>query len=481
MLVSAGDAQAQIATLTVSPNSTATVPADFVGMSWEWGNIQKVLGKSSTGTDHIAHQLIDNLAAPSSVLIRVGGFSSDAVNTPQNIEPLLEMANDMNRSAVNVRFMLGFNMRTASVDQQKNQAQAYWSKMPPQFLDSLEVGNEPNGYGGAFLPEIYRSKASSSLATLHSMIPGVPFSGPSCSAWVGERFMCDGPTFKNGFDFDSFIRQQKQYGLKTVTAHYYYKKAGECAVDCLLEPGAYQASTLFAPYVKPIHKLGMKFRLNEFNSVYGGGQAGVSDAFGSALWFIANAMSLAAEGLDGVNVHGNYLIAPDGGKYSNYDPFFISVIPGTPNRFVLDRVTPIYYGMLFVKIATQNNRELHPVSVATRQPCSNRAQTNCIQAWETVDTRGIARLVVLNLDQRIAGNVRVSNPNTIASVCYLSAPSYGSTINVSFAGQTFDGSTTGKILGTPSYTVLRAHNGGFDIPLGVTRAAIVLLGASGGC
>lgn len=233
---------------------------------------------------------------------------------------------------------------------------------------------------------------------------------------------------------------------------------------------------MMAPYVRSAHQLGMKFNINEFNSLSGGGQAGVSDTFSSALWFIGNAMALAAAGVDGIDVHGSNIT---GG--SRYDPFFISVKSGTPNQFSLSRVAPIYYGMLFVRIATQNNDELHTVSVVRAKPCSVSGWDGCLQAWQSVDTNGVERLTVLNLDEKNAGSVNIANSNRTASVCYLSAPSFESASGVTFAGQTFDGSATGKISGNPNYTVLRAHGGIFTIPIHATQAAIVRFGASGGC
>ena len=137
--------------------------------------------------------------------------------------------------------------------------------------------------------------------------------------------------------------------------------------------------------------------------------------------------------------------------------------------------------MLFFDTATQNNAAIYPVTVTLNTPCSVSGWTACIQAWETKDTSGNYRLALVNLDQGNSGNVVVSNAASTASVCYLSAPSYSSTTGVSFAGQTFDGSTEGTIQGTAGYTTLRPRGGVFTIPMAITQAAIVRFGVSKGC
>ena len=61
-----------------------------------------------------------------------------------------------------------------------------------------------------------------------------------------------------------------------------------------------------------------------------------------------------------------------------------------------------------------------------------------------------------------------------AQVLRLTAPSYLSTSGVVFAGQTFDGSTTGLIQGTQTAENVAASQGVFQIPMPVTSAALVI-------
>jgi hypothetical protein len=76
-------------------------------------------------------------------------------------------------------------------------------------------------------------------------------------------------------------------------------------------------------------RTGMRFRMTEGNSCFGGGKAGVSDAFASALWGYDYALQTASEGYLGINLHG--------GGEGLYTP-----IASSPSGQAL---RPLHYGM----------------------------------------------------------------------------------------------------------------------------------------
>jgi hypothetical protein len=76
-------------------------------------------------------------------------------------------------------------------------------------------------------------------------------------------------------------------------------------------------------------RTGMRFRMTEGNSCFGGGKAGVSDAFASALWGFDYALQTASAGYLGINLHG--------GGDGLYTP-----IASSPAGQVL---RPLHYGM----------------------------------------------------------------------------------------------------------------------------------------
>jgi hypothetical protein len=297
-----------------------------------------------------------------------------------------------------------------------------------------------------------------------------------------------GPSFAsfNGRHGDFIPNIQEMFvtnrskGLGSVTQHY-YAGANTATPGFLLTAAADNGPERMLPELQAAHALGMAYRVDEMNSASGGGAPGVSNAFESALWFLENAMTLAAEGVDGINVHGGMLA---GRGYNYYTPFFITA--GRGGSFSLNNggsfpaTAPLYYGMLFFARAIHGAHST--ISVASVSTSAN------IDAWSTVDGTGTERLILLNRDIANTAQVVVSRSATIASVCYLEAPSYSSTSGLkifsNFAGttyQTFDTSTDGSPTGTVGWDVLTSSDGSFTIPMDATQAAIVTFGVSTGC
>lgn len=454
----------QLASLSVSGTSAYVVPTDFMGWSMETSYAGPVMGQSSTGTDSIIRQMAANLTNVSggNLYVRVGGSTTDSTTTAYSFEPEVEF-----KASTSSEFSVGVCAKTCTLVQQEAEAAAYVGAMSSVVL---EFGNEPDSY--SITSATYLTNLGNFLTPVHISFPSTLFVGPSC-----VTFFCNAMAMFTTSAFSTGAAK----GLTLGTTHSYQAAAGSCAspYNCLLQPAAYLPSqaTYLSQYAVSAHGSGYKFRVNEMNDIAGGGENLVSNTFSSALWLIANAMTLAQNTVDGVNIHGGYT----GGSGSYYDPFQITIMAGSPNTFSIADIQPIYYGMLFFDTATQNNAAIYPVTVTLNTPCSVSGWTGCMQAWETKDTSGVYRLALANLDQTNSGSVVVSNTATTASVCYLSAPSYTSNTGVTFAGQTFDGSTTGTIQGTASYTTLTPSGGVFTIPMAITQAAIVRFGASTGC
>ncbi len=220
-------------------------------------------------------------------------------------------------------------------------------------------------------------------------------------------------TFKN-----MFVTNRGK-GLGTVTQHY-YAGSNTATPGFLLTTAADSGPERMLPELQAAHALGMTYRVDEMNSAWGGGAPGVSNTFESALWFLENAMTLAAEGVDGINIHGGMLAGKD---YGYYTPFFITAGGGGSfslnNRGSSPATAPLYYGMLFFARAINGaHSTISPASVSTSAN---------IDAWSTVDGAGTERLIMVNRDTANGAQVVVAQSASTASVCYLEAPSYKST------------------------------------------------------
>jgi hypothetical protein len=72
----------------------------------------------------------------------------------------------------------------------------------------------------------------------------------------------------------------------------------------LLSAGAQEGiANSVAPSTRTAHAHRVPIRIEEMNAVACGGQAGVSDTFGAALWALEALFESARVGVDGVNVH----------------------------------------------------------------------------------------------------------------------------------------------------------------------------------
>jgi hypothetical protein len=347
--------------------------------------------------------------------------------------------------------------------------------MPPGSIAGFEIGNEPDLYKTAGWA------ATTYYSELSQYLPGI-MSVQSCAS----KLM--GPSFgqfngqSGGFipSIHDILVTNQGKGLRTVTQHYY---AGNNTAThgFLLTPAAYNGPQRVLPEMQAAHALGMTYRVDEMNTASGGGAAGVSNAFESALWFLENAMNFASEGVDGIDIHGGLLA---GTNYNYYTPFSITASGGGSfslnNRGSLPATAPMYYGMLFFERAINGaNSTIYPVSLSTSAD---------IHAWSATDGAGTQRLILVSRDTTNSANVVVANSASTASVCYLTAPSYSSTrglkIFSNFAGtryQSFDTSTAGAPTGTVGWDVLTPGDGSFTIPIDVTEAAIVTFGVSTGC
>jgi hypothetical protein len=449
-----GTGIASIATVSIGNTRGQAIPANFMGLSHEWGNAQNMIGDSTTGVDNIYRQLLRNLTAYGSgpIQLRIGGSSTDNTGepTPTTAQPFAELA-----SALGARFYLGVNLGGGNVNLAVDQAKAYVSQMPAGSLDAIEIGNEPDGYphNGMRSPSYayndYLADFNTWKTNIMPVLPtGTMLVGPS---WAGFGWW---PDIKS-YDSD------EARALTTFSQHFYVASGkAQNPGDILLTPSAAtNGPNSVAAGVATAHQSGIPFRMGEMNSLSNGGEAGISNAFESALWAIDTMFEYANVGVDGVNWHGGGTSA-----YTYFD------IPSRPtagvNTFTLAVVNPLYYGLLFFQAATGNGAHLLPVTLDT--------QAN-LKAWATIDSSGTPRLVLVNKDENLTGTVDITlNGYSHAQIYRLTAPTYQSTSGVTFAGQTFDGSTNGVIQGAQTVESVDGSDGVFEVSMPITSAALVV-------
>jgi len=155
---------------------------------------------------------------------------------------------------------------------------------------------------------------------------------------------------------------------------------------------------------------GSQARMTECNTVWNGGQSGVSDAFGSSLWAADLMFSLADSGMTGVNFHGGV-----GGNC--YTPIYYS--PKVSAK-------PEYYGILFFKYGAKGRFVRANLSDASAN----------VGAYAMQCGSDSMRIAIINKDSLFDYSVMVNGVpySGQGSLIRLIAPSLGAKTGLSFGG-----------------------------------------------
>lgn len=525
---------------------TFTMPAGFMGLSDEtndgWNIGSTSLGYGiNTAYRKLLSYLMDSPSSP--FLIRVGGASTDGL-TSASVAPY----NEIHALYPGVRFTLGVPLYNSSettaqtLGYAETIATTYGSTATSGTLDSVEIGNETDTYQSqagnnrAYSFDVYMPNYETWVDDIHAQTAStnLQFTGAS---WASQRTLINewywNPNYTDespGY-LETFLTNSN--GLtgvtKSIAAHYYsgggghYQGTSPYAPSYLLGypvaaggPGPLQFSEksnstnfYFVPGVlgwaaKMVHSNGhnQTFRVNESNSVDGGGQDTVSNSFAAALWAVDYMFELANAGVDGVNFH-----SPIGGGVRQltgtcatsgqtlnapcipvpaYSPWTFNVANGPNNNhypasYTLESVNPLFYGLYFFHLAVPDGAKFVPMSVTS---------PHNVKVWATKDSSGTLRVVVINKDTTWSGNVPVaiSGYNTTGQLLLMKcANGYAGTLQfannttltgttgITVGGQTWDGSTDGTIQGTQTTTSVTLSGSYYYVNLQPGQAAILTL------
>jgi hypothetical protein len=410
--------------LTIDPATTlAKVPVDFMGLSYESGQLAYPAFFSARNTQLIE---IFRRLSPAGIL-RLGGnlseftvWSDREPATPPDVDGLvgpdpghreprtftitpLSIRNLQGfLSATGWRCIYGLNLGGGTVEQALAEGSFVTRTLGPQLM-CVQFGNEPDLFRHRDLGnkpwgyDEFLAKWKTFRAAFNDKLPGVAVAGPDTAwnpDWV-KQFVQDFP---------------KEVVL--VTSHYYPEgppSDPRMNTDLLLHPGQRFNSSCRTP-LDLARAAGLPFRMSEGNSCYNAGKPGVSDTFGSALWAGDFCMQLASMGCAGVNLHG--------GANGFYSPIVGSIGTG----FV---VRPEFYGLMLAQQFA--GRTLHRTTLD--------AQGVNLTAYATADDApGLA--VLFNKDSRDVEVTLTKASGSLngATVERLEAPTIDSKLGVTFAG-----------------------------------------------
>jgi hypothetical protein len=419
------------------------VPNDFLGFSFETGALTDTTYFNISNPVFI--NLIKNLGKG---VIRIGGNTVDRTYWSSHLRNNSDAkdsvyTDDIDRfaafdRAVGWKVIYGLNLGHCTAKTDANEAK-YVARKLEKSIYSFEIGNEPDMYrsNGLRQPKYnYQGFLGDFRAyskTIRSSETGSVFSGPATSNDVG---------------WVSSFAAGEVHDINLLSLHYYRMgPAGNPSVtiDRLLTfddklPKEIQTVTSAAK------KADIPFRMAECNSVYGGGQHGVSDVFAASLWGSEYLFYLAQNNVAGVNFHG--------GSNLRY-----SAIGREGDQFTAN---PLYYSMLLFREAAV--KQFLNASLNTNNPK--------LDAFYFRRTDGKNAILIINKDENNNTDITIKNGGSfdLATVHELYAPSLTSTTSISLDGASVD--NDGNWSSTSTATIHGSNN---SLRLSVKAASAALI------
>jgi hypothetical protein len=409
------------------------IAADFLGFGLE---ISAVASKGWLTAENQVHvQLIRTISKEG--VLRIGGNTADFARwSPLGDAAALPKGTVINQACLND--LAGFlratgwkviwtlNVGTGTEEMAADEAAAVVSTVGDRLL-CFELGNEPDlfvqaghrqpGYGyDQYIVEFNRFKDA-----VRRRVPGAPLAGPAvigATDWV--RF---------------FARDVPDSRL--LTEHYYLSVAADPAATI---GNLLRLDDRFVRVIAELHSIsgssGIPYRLGELNSFAGGGKAGVSDTFASALWGLDLMFTLAAAGGRGINWETgvNHL-----GFVSSYSPIFTDAQQNASAR-------PLYYALLAFRQAAGGQMLKVDYNAGNVNVRLHAFRSASGQLW----------MAIINKDLFTTAEVKIEIDAAVrsAELWPLEAPHAESTGDVTYAGA--EVSSSGTSSGT--WTPLRRQN-----------------------
>lgn len=360
-----------------------TIPDRFLGISWE----AKALADPQINAQNSALVQILSLLGPG--VLRFGGNSVERtfwnaappgtnsaqqyVITRADLERVFGFARQVNWPVI-----LGVNLHAGTPEQAADEVAAAADIGGPLLL-AVEIGNEPDLYKPQWSIDQFREAFSTFAAAIHTRVPHVAFVGPE-SSW--------------GHWLPPFVKSNGSQ-IALATYHYYplYHSSKQTkddptfpSVENLLSPDMLsQTGRDVRKYVAAAADAKLPVRIDETNSISGGGEQGVSDVFAATLWMAQYLFIVAQQGAAGVNVHGGVNVNPK----AYYTP--LRPQPDAPSDSPRYIAQPSFYGMLLFHYGAVG--QLVNTTLTTT---GTFTPSDTLTSFATRDDHGVLRVTLIN-------------------------------------------------------------------------------------
>jgi hypothetical protein len=437
----------------VSATGTATISVNgwgrlsgalgnhFIGLSFESQTLNSGYRYDDVGN---LPQLLQNLG-PS--VIRFGGNSADttfAGVTAGEAAGLARLAQATGWKVLYTENLANFNAARVTADARLVAAALGRS------LYAFACGNEPDEFAHDgirapdYTPADYITQVNACYSAIRAGDPGAAIEGPDTagsSVWLAKYAAAEAGT------------------IRALGEHYYAlgcaadQNPASAAVTLLSAAQAARETTRLGSYLAAAQGADAPLRITETNSACGGGIAGLSDAYATALWVIDYLLIGAEQGVEGMNFHGGLDTSCAG---------YTVLCQAGPNMY---QPQPIYYGMLFTRLL--GTGQFLPVQVSTSSAAEN------IAAFALAGGGGI-RAMLENLGgQTTAAVLRLRGYRGPASRLNLTGPSPLATSGVEIQGASVAANGT-FTPGQPD--TVSCTPGGCSVTLAPYSAAVVTVG-----
>ncbi len=391
--------QVSSASVTLRPDQAGpTVPANFIGLSYEIEQLSDPAFFSATNTSLIAQF---RALSPRGVL-RLGGNTSDVgwwKPSPASPKPPMSVRKVVGEPSADLSYAIepqaitklrgfldasgwtcifGINLATNTPALAADEAVFVTKALGPK-LEYFQLGNEPDLFRNhmrdpaTWNADRYFDEWLAAANAIQAKVPDARFGLPDTAgnpdwyATVVSRLLalrertcpCDlSPAAACSCAVGPNAPALRPR-IAALSHHYYFggpPANPEVNINRLLQPSP-QVNTLAHDIQAAAAQLHVPYRMTEGNTCYRGGKPGVSDVFAASLWAADYALKLASSGYAGINLHGGggkQVANSLGGTLPGEDlmpdrnaphprPFY------TPIADINGKYTaePTYYGLLF--------------------------------------------------------------------------------------------------------------------------------------
>jgi hypothetical protein len=443
----------QSSTVTVTSATTATIPAQFVGLSYEKGEINYPQHPLFVSTNTSLLNLFSLLSGASGSVLRLGGASADGSTYngwpgtgPSQVEDLAEFLAAIPNTNKSWQAIYGINLEgqdltssqqgytTTALASEETSDVLYYFRQSGLSQPLIEMGNEPDNWGGTEMGgtyggATYNLSAYEAIWKRFQQYVAGNNAGVKIAATAGGAYADGYASVPKSWE-TPFINDMVANGTPpALLTHHFYISSGTSSpaptyanlrdwnLPNLVNnaPPAAPASNVTnfdqytGTYLKQISSSSkIPYRLAECNSYWSGGAPGVSDAFVSALWVIDYLFRAAYWGASGVNFHTGYE-AP----YSSF--FWVNG--------VVTVVNPIFHGMKFFNMALNQTTGTGTVLTTT----TNNFYGENVSAYTVSTSAHTATVLLINKSSVYYFHPTITLPNKCISATLVALTTVGST------------------------------------------------------